>query len=382
MCDALGKILDPIDPFGIFESDAPDTSGINDAARANADISRQALDFYKKTYEEQKPAREQAARTANEAAASQTEAMRFATEQARELDAYNKTTFRPLEKRFVEDASTYDTAARRGAAAESAAADVDISAAAARAGNDRALGRAGIAPGSMKALALAEDSAVGQAAARGGAMTKAVRDVEQQGYARMADAVGLGRGLAPTQATQQQIATSSGSAGVGSAMQGLQATMSGNATMGQGFNTAISGNNASGNLFGQVASIQQRQQQMNTQALTDAAGAGATLFALSEKGKKKKTGKEADGAEAVAAIEATKVHDGWEYDPAKGGPDEGGMSRIGPMAQDVKRTMGEDAAPGGKVLDLVNMNGTMMAAVKQLARDVKQLKAAVQLEAA
>lgn len=365
--------------------DAPDTSGMNDAARANADIAKEALAFYKQVYAEQAPDRARAAATANNTADAQTEAMRFATQQARDLDTYNKETFRPIEKRFVEDASTYDTATRRTAAAESAAADVDISAAAARAGNDRALGRAGIAPGSMKALALAEDSAVGQAAARGGAMTKAVRDVEQQGYSRMADAVGLGRGLAPTQATQQQIATSAGSQGVGSAMQGLQATMSGNGIMGQGFNTAISGNSAAGNLYGQVAGIQQTQQKNNMGALTDLASTGATLYgmgAFSDKNMKKKTGKEADGAEAVAAIEATKVHDGWEYDPAKGGPDEGGMSRIGPMAQDVKRTMGEKAAPGGKVLDLVNMNGTMMAAVKQLARDVKQLKAAVQLEAA
>jgi hypothetical protein len=364
--------------------DAPDTSGVNDAARANADIAREALAWYKQVYAEQAPDRARAADTATKTADAQTEAMRFATEQARDLDAYNKETFRPLEKRFVEDASTFDTEARRKAAAESAAADVDMSAAAARAGNDRALARAGIAPGSMKALALAEDSAVGQSAARGGAMTKAVKDVEQQGYARMADAVGLGRGLAPTQATQQQIATSAGSQGVGSAMQGLQAATSGNAVMGQGFNTAMNANSAAGNLFGQAARLDAEANQGALGSITSIAQTAGQLGwkPFSDENMKKNTGKEADGKEAVAAIEATPVHDGWQYDPAKGGPDEAGMSRIGPMAQDVKRTMGEGAAPGGKVLDLVNMNGTMMAAVKQLARDVKQLKAAVQLEAA
>jgi hypothetical protein len=44
------------------------------------------------------------------------------------------------------------------------------------------------------------------------------------------------------------------------------------------------------------------------------------------------------------------------------------------MAQTVRKTMGEDAAPGGKRIDLVNMNGRMMAAVQELSKKVKQLE--------
>jgi hypothetical protein len=44
------------------------------------------------------------------------------------------------------------------------------------------------------------------------------------------------------------------------------------------------------------------------------------------------------------------------------------------MAQTVRRNMGEAVAPGGKVIDLVSMNGRMMAAVQELAREVKGIK--------
>ena len=48
---------------------------------------------------------------------------------------------------------------------------------------------------------------------------------------------------------------------------------------------------------------------------------------------------------------------------------------IGPMAQDVKKNLGEETAPGGTKLDLVNMNGTLMAAVQQLAKDQDAINA-------
>ena len=47
---------------------------------------------------------------------------------------------------------------------------------------------------------------------------------------------------------------------------------------------------------------------------------------------------------------------------------------LGPMAQDVKKNLGDEAAPGGKTLDLVNMNGSLMAAVQQLADDQDAIK--------
>ena len=47
--------------------------------------------------------------------------------------------------------------------------------------------------------------------------------------------------------------------------------------------------------------------------------------------------------------------------------------QTGPMAQDVAATMGEEAAPGGKKINLVAMNGKTMAAVQALDKKVDRL---------
>ena len=228
------------------------TGAMTDIAADQNALAREAQAWYQSTYDKEAPVRQAAADRQNAVSDELIAGMRFATGQSKELDAYNKSTFRPVEQQLVKDAAAYDTPERRMAAASSAAADVDMSAAATRAGNERALARTGIAPGSMRAQALAADSAVGQSSARGGAMTQAVRGVEQQGYARRADVANLGRGIATQQATQQQIATSTGGGGSSAAGQALQSATSGTPLMTQGFNTGLNGMGAAANLYGQA----------------------------------------------------------------------------------------------------------------------------------
>lgn len=56
----------------------------------------------------------------------------------------------------------------------------------------------------------------------------------------------------------------------------------------------------------------------------------------------------------------------WMYKDGEGDENK----HLGPMAQDVKKNMGEEAAPGGKKIDLVNLNGINMAATQELANKV------------
>ncbi len=366
---------------GLWASDqaSSNASGATAAAAAVAQgqlqLSRDAFDWYRTTYANEAPLREGAATRQNAIADQQIRGMQFAVDQAQELDQYNRTTFRPVEQRRVQEATTYDTPERRAQAAASAAADVDMSANAARQANDRALARAGVAPGSARAQALAEDSAVRQAAARGGAMTGAARQVEQQGYARMADVANLGRGIATQQATQQNIATTTGSAGASAAGQALQSATSGTPTMTQGFNTAINGMSSAGNLFNSVASSQRQDDQMLLRGINGIGQWAGNRYGTSDPQVKKGTGKMADAAKALREIEQTPVHDNWEYDPAKGAPPgSGGQKMTGPMADDVRRVSGEASAPGGKVIDLVKQQGRMLAAIQALSKDVKALK--------
>ena len=87
------------------------------------------------------------------------------------------------------------------------------------------------------------------------------------------------------------------------------------------------------------------------------------------------TGKVTDGREELAEVNATPVEKGWMYDESKGAPPGSeGPTHTGPMAQRVRASMGESVAPGGKVIDLVSMNGKLMAGVQALSRDVTTLK--------
>ena len=150
-----------------------------------------------------------------------------------------------------------------------------------------------------------------RAAALAGASNKARTDTELQGYARKMDAANLGRNLASNQAT---------SAGVA----------------------------------GQFAG--------------SAAGSAKIASFLSDKNTKQNIEPLSDTA-ALKAVRATPVSS-WRY---KDGQGDGG-AHVGPMAQNVWKTMGETAAPGGKKIDLISMNGISMAAIAALDRKVGRLE--------
>lgn len=59
----------------------------------------------------------------------------------------------------------------------------------------------------------------------------------------------------------------------------------------------------------------------------------------------------------------TPIHD-WRYKKGRG--DGGRTTNTGPMAQDMRRQFGEDMAPGGTTIDLVNANGMTMKAIQEL----------------
>lgn len=49
------------------------------------------------------------------------------------------------------------------------------------------------------------------------------------------------------------------------------------------------------------------------------------------------------------------------------------QQKVGPMAQDVQKNLGDEAAPEGKSIDLVNMNGNMMGAIQELSKRQEQM---------
>ncbi len=361
-------------------SDSPDMSGVNAAAEANADIAKEALSWYQKIYAENAPARDKAADYAYQISDQQLASSQLNDSISRDYWDYQKGTFRPLEQGIVADAQAYDTPERREAKASQATADVGMQVALAKQARDRDLMRKGVAPGSGKMLTMSNQMALGEAAAKAGAANKAREQVEVQGYARTMDAANLGRNLASNQATSAGVALNAGNSAVSNA--GVPLTQSNQAvqTAGQGFNTAISANNSAGSLYGQAAQLSNQDNGLMS-ALGGVAGmyAGSasgssaitsglsSLKAMSDKNAKKNV-KPVNDEQALEAVKATPVSS-WNYKPGQGD----GGSHIGPMAQHVRKTMGEQAAPGGKQIDLITMNGMNMAATAALARKVDKL---------
>ena len=237
-------------------ADAPDTSGINEAAKANAEIGKEALAWYKQMYAEQAPLREQAASTANQVSQQQLASMRQNDSISRDYWDYQKNTFRPLEAGIVSDALGYDNPARRDAAAGRAMADVEQQFGNEAAQQQRAMARMGVNPGSGRMLAMGNQMAMAQAAAKAGAANKARDSIELQGYARKMDAANMGRGLASSQATSAGVAMNAGNSAANTGGMALtQAQLAGN-NMAQGFNAAMGANSSAGSLYGQAANIQ------------------------------------------------------------------------------------------------------------------------------
>lgn len=355
--------------------DAPDTSGMNAAAKANAELAKEALDWYKQQYAEQAPLRQQAVDTATQVADAQVAAMDQNAAISNDYWNYQKGTFRPLEQGIVADAAKYDTPERRQAESAAAMAGVQQQMDQSMSAQSRALARQGVNPNSGKMLSMRGQLDIAGALGKAQAANKAIKDVELQGYARKMDAANLGRNLASNQATSAKVAIDAGNSASANAQAPVSMAQSSAGMVGQGFNTAVSANNSAGNIYGNMAQIQGQDSGV-WGALGSVAGqfagskAGSTAIAsfLSDKNKKKNIKRVSDKS-ALAAIEKTPVSQ-WDYMPGAG--DEG--HHVGPMAQDVRKTMGEAAAPGGKQIDPITMNGMTMAGLAELSRRVKRLE--------
>ncbi len=74
----------------------------------------------------------------------------------------------------------------------------------------------------------------------------------------------------------------------------------------------------------------------------------------------------------LEGIKNSKVFS-WMYKDKR----DGEQKHVGPMAQDVKKNLGEKFAPDGKRLDLISLNGANMAAIGELAKEQDKIKSIV-----
>lgn len=367
------------------DTPAPDPL-IGQAAAANAEVGREYLAWYKAKDAAEAPMRQEAANIALDMARKQIATSDKQAGYADDTRAYELSTFRPLEKKIAADALGYDTAERRDSEAAQAQADVGTAADAARGNMVREVTSRGGDVNSGNFTAGLAGMGVREAAVQASAGNTARKNVETIGAAKLADAANLGRGIASTNATQTQLGLQAGNSGVNNAQVPGQMSNQQTAAYGAAAGTAMQGNSSAGQMMlGQYNATKETD---NSGALLGAIGtvagayfggpAGAAAggkigssFGGSDKNSKKD--RKPVGPElSLAAIRKLPV-ESWKYKPGAAS-DDGGKTHVGPMAQDVNRSLGNVTAPDGTKIDLISMNGHTINAVKALDKRLLRLE--------
>lgn len=364
--------------MGKGSSSAPSADPrIGEAAIKNVELGNEWLDFAKSqsevANERQKTTDALTTRVTEQALATAEKNNAIADEQY----AYYKDTFQPVEKQMVDEANNYDSAERKDAVAGQAAMEVGKQFAATRDANTRNMARMGINPNSGKFQASANSTAVQEALGKASASTKARTDAENMGIMLRKDAANFGRNMTGTAAQAYSTGLNAGNAAVGSNATANQTWASNNAIMTNGYSGAMSANNSAANILNS-----QYGNQLNAWAAENSASAAssggwgqmagmlgsAAITQWSDKTKKEDKAPVDENA-VLKAIRKTPVEQ-WKY---KDGVEDGGH-HIGPYAQDVQKNLGEKAGPGGRMIDLVSLNGINMAAIQALDKKVQKLE--------
>lgn len=362
-----------LDLGGGGSAPAPDPA-IGAAAQQNAEVAREALAFNKQVYADNQPRQ-----AASDALATRVVNDQLAISQQNQTqaaDQWNRfqTIFAPVENQTVADATNIDSAGELARASGEAAAGVQTQFDNAAGQRIRSQAAMGINPNSGRAMAMDSEAQLGLAASKAGASNNARLVARDRGIALRAGVANFGRNMPNTAANAYSTAISGGS----NAMNNQNSTMAtANANAGQmntGFNTSINGTNSamqglnqqySNQLSAFNSQVAQDNNNFNNSMRT--VGTVAALFASS---KKIKTNKQPiEDAKILSDVKTLPVEK-WDY---KGGEGDGG-EHVGPYAEDVQAKFGDKAAPGGKAIDIISMNGITLSAVKGLSKQVDKLE--------
>lgn len=228
------------------DSDPPSPDPlIGEAAKANAEVAKEALAWYKQTYADSiKPMQEENQALSRKLIEGYLDNQETQNEFAQEQNQYYKQTFRPVEEKMVRDAMEYDSDANVERRSGIAAANVNQQFSNAAGQATRLMGRYGLS--SSNAL---KGFASKQALAAAGAQTGAAFDTLDKGIALRAGASTFGRNMPNTAASFFSLSNQTGNQAMGTSSQAMNNAMAAGSFAGQGFNTAIAGNQSAGNLM-------------------------------------------------------------------------------------------------------------------------------------
>jgi hypothetical protein len=355
---------------------APDYTPVAQASEEAARITASQAD---RVLEESKRQYDRNMEVAKPVVDAQLALMDQSKKQGDEYYNYWKTKAQPVEDSLNAEAMAAGSEQRQNEAVDKAVADSQGSFTRDINQVIRAGKRYGLSPVAM-------DTATGsmattQAANTAAAATGAREREKSLGYAKKLDVAGLYRGMPGASQGAYGVATGAGnsavanSRGVGQDLVGGTATAAGITNQGQ--QLRING-------LGSVLNAQTSAYNNGLAHANDALGgigsilgsAAAIKTAFFPSSKKLKTDKRATSARKIVhGLQRVPV-ERWRY---KKGEGDGG-EHMGPYAEDMHREFGDAAAPGGRQIDLVTMNGLALVGVKDAADRLDKIERKLGME--
>lgn len=263
-----------------------------------------------------------------------------ADDRAREVEV-----FRPLQDAFIQEANTWDSAARKNEAAQQAVADVRQQTANAEAGRVRQAMAMGINPNSSRFMAAGRSASLDAGLAAAGAQNMARRRVEQEAEGKRANAINMGAGLAVNPGTSMSLSNGA-----------LQA----------GGSAAMTGYGQQGSLLNTQYNQQLQSWQANQNSMSSMMGGLGTVAGIMLSDQNAKTDKKPlPEGEALGAIRKMPVEK-WRYKPGRGD----GGEHVGTYAQDFTKATGQG---DGKTIDMISAIGVTMGAIRDLDKKVDKM---------
>ena len=263
-----------------------------------------------------------------------------ADDRAREVEV-----FRPLQDAFIQEANTWDSAARKNEAAQQAVADVRQQTANAEAGRVRQAMAMGINPNSSRFMAAGRSAALDAGLAAAGAQNMSRRRVEQEAEGKRANAINMGAGLAVNPGTSMSLSNGA-----------LQA----------GGSAAMTGYGQQGSLLNTQYNQQLQSWQANQNSMSSMMGGLGTVAGIMLSDQNAKTDKKPlPEGEALGAIRKMPVEK-WRYKPGRGD----GGEHVGTYAQDFTKATGQG---DGKSIDVISAIGVTMGAIRDLDKKVDKM---------
>lgn len=300
----------------------------------------------------------------------QIKSMTNANQWAEEDRARWKEKFLPLQDKYIEKASNWDSKEKQAEAAAEAKADVQNSLAEQKAQSERAAAANGVRPDSGQWTGLDRATQLQGGLASAGAQNSARKQLRNEAMALQGDALNIGSNLPSQAGSFMGIGNQAGSSAIGNNIANQNSWRSNIGIMNTGFEGAMTGWNNSANIWRNIG--KDRTDMLNTSdkmrqdSMGSIMGGAGKLFGMLP-GLAMSSSKDAkeDKREVRGVLDALKSMpiEAWDYKPGEGD----GGSHIGTYAEDFKRATG---LGDGKSINIIDALGVTMGAVKELAEKV------------